>query len=179
MYVANVNSTMHDIVYNNRELYHGERWWQDQRYYAPMATIDNTALFVRDRVLLHHPVFGDTVCTVKQFYMEVTLHLHVDATFSQAKSDEIHLLVDILLTFQQFQTVVEDPSLYHLSNDMAVLFEEGLSVPLSSVLGPVRKAVAWPKSIAIWNNSTHTLSEGESSRKACSHSATCALYRRH
>ena len=75
MYVANVNSTMHDIVYNNRELYHGERWWQDQRYYAPMATIDNTALFVRDRVLLHHPVFGDTVCTVKQFYMEVTLHL--------------------------------------------------------------------------------------------------------
>ena len=54
--------------------------------------------------------------------------------------------------------MVEDPSLYHLSNDMAVLFEEGLSVPLSSVLVPVRKAVVWPKSIAIWNNSTHTLS---------------------
>ena len=43
------------------------------------------------------------------------------------------MLVDVLLTFQQFQSVVENPSMYMLPDEMAFLFEEGVAIPLSDI----------------------------------------------
>ena len=69
----------------------------------------------------------------------------------------IHVVIDVLLTFEQFQAVVMDPEMYLLPEDMAVLFEERLSFPLSSITVPVVKVNSWAQSIAKWNHFTHTL----------------------
>ena len=65
------------------------------------------------------------------------------------------MALDVLLTFQQFKTTVEDPSMYLIDEDMAVLFEK-VSLPLPAFLVPLRKLQSWPTSISVWNNSTYS-----------------------
>ena len=93
------------------------------------------------------------------WYCHSVLHRKASAVkivLLQGKNGGLHVAWDVLLTFQQFKTTVEDPSMYIIEEEMAVLFEK-VSLPLSAFLVPLKKTQSWPPSIAVWNSLTHTL----------------------
>ena len=62
--------------------------------------------------------------------------------------------IDVLLNSDQFLSIVEDPELYFIPPDMAVLYEQSLSIPASSITQHIE---SWPKSIAKWNQALKAL----------------------
>ena len=59
--------------------------------------------------------------------------MKVSSQYIQTENEELRVVVNVLLTFHQFQTTVSTPNMYHLLQDMAVLYEEKLSIPVSSI----------------------------------------------
>ena len=58
--------------------------------------------------------------------------------------------VDVLLEFDQFKNVVENPQMYGIPGDMAVLYET-LNIPETSLTTPTTHVDFWPKSIAAFD----------------------------
>ena len=59
-----------------REIFHGNRWHSDARFFAPMITLlDGTAIFVRDCVSFQHPNLGVVKETVVKYHHQVFIRI--------------------------------------------------------------------------------------------------------
>ncbi|KAL5479531.1 hypothetical protein EMCRGX_G023059 [Ephydatia muelleri] len=114
-------------------MFHGRRWWCDQRFFAPMATLmDGQSIFVRDCITFNHPM-GDIVKGVVVKFFQ--------------KDNSVDLLeeIDVLANLQQFQYLVPDTTATHLSSDTLILCET-IVLPVFSILGTVE----CPEDIIKW-----------------------------
>jgi len=53
------------------EIYHGQRWWTDKKYQAPMAISPCGHLYVGDFIEFIHPRLGKTSAKVLKFFLKV------------------------------------------------------------------------------------------------------------
>ena len=56
-----------------REVFHGLRWLNDERFYSPMIFLpDGTHVFVRDCVDCRHPQLEIVNCLIVKFFVKVS-----------------------------------------------------------------------------------------------------------
>ena len=149
-----------EVICITSEIYHGKRWRKSTRLHSPMATVNDVQVFLKDRIKFLHPMFGETTGVIHEFYMKVCnfikkVVLKSNLQFKEGSSD-LHMSVDVLLEFDQFKNVVEDPEMYAIPDDMAILYET-LSIPEASLVTPITHVNLWPKSIATWDKTISQL----------------------
>ena len=52
-------------------MYHGERWWSDERFQSPMALAKCGQVFTNDFIQFQHARHGITCGKIIKFYMKV------------------------------------------------------------------------------------------------------------
>ena len=122
-----------------REMYHGEAWRSDVRFFSPMVKLLNgTSVFLRDCVHVTHMSLE-----LSQELRNSIIGLAGEPVFvdfesflfvAQASSKDILAHIEILLDVVQFQHMVPDTTVTHLSSDR--LISNGkINVPVSDIIG--------------------------------------------
>lgn len=70
------------LIWISRELYHGERWHNDQRFQAPMVEVAGMSWFVNDFIQFQHHLYGVTCGKILKFFNVVSQHNY----FTQKKT---------------------------------------------------------------------------------------------
>ncbi|KAL5503005.1 hypothetical protein EMCRGX_G009879 [Ephydatia muelleri] len=100
------------------EMYHGDAWRNDSRFFSPMVKLHNgTSVFLKECVNIKHQEFG----VVLKFYYWAT-------------SKDILAHIEILLDLFQFQHMVPDTTVTHLSSDSLISYGI-MNVPVSDIVG--------------------------------------------
>eukprot|EP00731_Ephydatia_muelleri_P028790 Em0020g434a len=104
------------------EMYHGDAWRNDSRFFSPMVKIHNGAsVFLKECVNIKHQEFGTVTGVVLKFYHWAT-------------SKDILAHIEILLDLFQFQHMVPDTTVTHLSSDSLISYGI-MNVPVSDIVG--------------------------------------------
>ncbi|KAL5510161.1 hypothetical protein EMCRGX_G005656 [Ephydatia muelleri] len=103
------------------ELFYGNRWHTDLRFYSPMVMLaDETSVFVNDCVSFYHPTLGSVSGKVTKF-------------FHQSDSiTEVYARIDMLLDLRQFRQMEPDTTVMHLHSD-TLIHAGQVVVPTNSI----------------------------------------------
>eukprot|EP00731_Ephydatia_muelleri_P000135 Em0001g135a len=104
------------------EMYHGEAWRSDVCCFSPMVKLLNgTSVFLKDCVHVTHHELGTVTGVVEKFY-------------HWASSKDILAHIETLLNVVQFQHMVPDTTVTHLSSDSLISYGK-INVPVSDIIG--------------------------------------------